>query len=75
MFTGGDPDHHPTAMTRSAYRIEAMTASRIRGRVYRQTEVLVDGIPLPSEARRWCELLAPKHPDALVSIVAYAVPV
>jgi hypothetical protein len=61
-------------MTRSAYRIEAMTAARIRGRVYRQTEVLVDGITLPSEAQSKLRRFAADRPDALVSIVAYAVP-
>jgi hypothetical protein len=61
-------------MTRTAYRIDAITASRIRGKVYRSTETLADGITRPSDADRIHARLTAERPDALVVITAYAVP-
>ena len=54
------------------YRVEALTAIRSRGLVYRNTEILMDGITLPSVAFDWKDRYARQLPNALVTIVAYA---
>jgi hypothetical protein len=56
----------------TTYRIEALTAVRARGRVYRNTKILMDGISLPSVAFAWKDRYARQVPNALVTIVAYA---
>jgi hypothetical protein len=58
----------------TTYRIEALTAVRARGRVYRNTEILMDGITLPSVAFAWKDRYARQLPNALVTIIAYASP-
>lgn len=57
----------------TVYRIDACTATRIRGRVYRSEETVLDGIATRRQADQARAIIAAERPDALVVITAYAV--